>query len=112
MKVKLTTDLVLAFPDYEEPLIVETNTSSLAVGAVLMQEEEGDKCHPVQFASHTMNNSKRNYSVCERKALAVVFALKKFRVYLLSRFPLQLITNHQALQYTFNMKNVHGRLAQ
>ena len=58
-----------------------------------------------------MNTSEREYSACEREALAVIFALKRFRVYLLSSTPLKLITDHQALSYAFRKKDIHGRLA-
>ena len=58
-----------------------------------------------------MNKSERKYSACEREALAVIFALKKCRVHLLSSIPLKLITDHQALSYSFRKKDIHGRLA-
>ena len=58
-----------------------------------------------------MTAAEKNYSTCEREALAVMFALKKFRVHLLSAEPFTLVTDHQALQYAFKRKNVHGRLA-
>ena len=58
-----------------------------------------------------MNTSERDYSACEHEALAVIFALKTFRVYLLSSTPLKLITDHQALSYAFRKKDIHGRLA-
>ena len=58
-----------------------------------------------------MNKFERKYSACERGALAAIFALKKFRVYLLSSIPLKLVTDHQALSYAFRQNDIHGRLA-
>lgn len=58
-----------------------------------------------------MNAAERNYSACEREALAVIFPLRKFRVHLLSNIPFTLITDHQALRYAFQKNDVHGRLA-
>lgn len=63
------------------------------------------------YASRTMNSAERNYSACEREALAVIFALKKFRMYLLSTEPFKLITDHQALREAFRKEDIHGRLA-
>ena len=77
----------------------------------MAQHKEDRKVHPIQYASRTMTSAERKYSACERGALAVIFALKKFRVYLLSTQRLTLITDHQALQYGFNKKYIHGRLA-
>lgn len=111
LKEKLTSPPLLALPDFDEPFVVETGASSIAVGAVLPQKKEDGKIHPIQYASRTMTSTEKNYSACEREALAVIFALKKFRVYLLSTQKFTLITDHQALQYAFKKKYIHGRLA-
>ena len=55
----------------------------MSVGAVLAQKKEDGRIHPIPYASRTMNTSERKYSACEHEALAVIFSLKKFRVYLL-----------------------------
>ena len=78
--------------------------------AVLSQKKNDLRIHPVQYASRTLNQAERNYSACEREALAVIFALKKFRIYLLSE-TFTLGTNHQALRHAFQKNDVHGRLA-
>ena len=111
VKKKLTSPPVLAFSDFEKSFVVETDASSVDVGAVLAQHKEDGKCHPVQYASRTMNDAEKKYSACEREALAVILALKKFRVYLLSTQKFILVTDHQALQYAFRKKDIHGRLA-
>ena len=111
LRIKLTSPPVLAYSDLEKPFVVETDASSVSVGAVLVQKKEDRKIHPLQYASRTMNTSERNYSACAREALAVIFALKKFRVYLLSSVPFKLVTGHQALSHAFRKKDIHGRLA-
>ena len=111
LKQKLTSPAVLDFPDFNQPFIVETDASCLSLGAVLAQKKEDGKVHPIQYASRTMTDAEKKYSTCEREALAVIFALKKFRVYLLSSIPFTIITDHQALRYTFQKNDVHGRLA-
>lgn len=111
LRCKLTSPPVLAFPDFEVPFIVETDASSVSVGAVLVQRKKKGKIHFIQFASRTMNELERNYSPCEWEALAVNFSLRKIHIYLLSFSPFKLITDYQALSYTFRKKDVHGRLA-
>ena len=111
LKERLCSPPILAYPNYEKQFFVETDASSVAVGAVLAQKDEKGSLHPVQFASRTMSAHERNYSVCEKEALAVIFALKKFRIYLLSNKKFKLLTDHQALKYAFKKKDVHGRLA-
>lgn len=43
--------------------------------------------------------------------MAVVFVLKRFRLYLLSTEPFKLITDDQALREAFRKHDIHGRLA-
>ena len=57
-----------------------------------------------------MNKSERKYSTCEGEGLAFIFAVKEFRVYLLSSTPPKLVTDYQALLYAFREKGIHGVL--
>ena len=110
LKEALTTAPVLAFPDFDLPFIVETDASSRAVGAVLAQKQEG-RIHSIQYASRSLNSAEKNYSACEREAVAVIFALRKFRIFLLSGHRFDLVTDHQALRYALEKKDVHGLIA-
>lgn len=97
---------MLPFPEFDEPFIVETNATKVAVGAVLSQKKTDGKVHPVQFWSRSMNAAEHNYCTCERKALSAVFDLKKLQVHLLSCNLFTLVTDHQALQYAFKSKDI------
>lgn len=57
-----------------------------------------------------MSRAERHYTACKRDALAVIFALRKFRLYLLSTEQFTLMTDQQALQSAFARKDIHGRL--
>lgn len=82
---------------------VETDASSIGLGAVLMQEYP-DGWYPVQFASRTLNRAERNYSQIEREALSVVFACEKFRQYLLGS-PFVINNDHRPLLKFFSGKS-------
>ena len=43
LKEKLTSPPVLAFPNFDVPFIVETDASSVAIGAALAQKKEDEK---------------------------------------------------------------------
>lgn len=58
-----------------------------------------------------MMETERRYHACKREAVAVIFALKKYRVYLLSSFPFTFITDHDSLRYAFSKRDIHGRPA-
>lgn len=94
-KISLTTALVLAFPELKSPLVVETDALATAVGEVLTQKKDG-RVHLIQYASRTLNGAERKYSVGDREALAVIFGLRKFRIYILSALIFYLIAGHQA----------------
>ena len=83
LKAALTSTPVLAYPDFAEPFIVAIDASSRAIGAVLSQKYDNEREHPIHYASRGLNNAERNYSTYERERWAIVFALKKFRHYLL-----------------------------
>lgn len=111
MKIKLTTVLLLAFTDFEKPFVADTDASSSAIEAVLAQKKADGNVHSVQYASRTMNSAEKNYLAFEREALAVMFKLKRLRLYLLSYHPFELRTSHQALQYALQKKDIQGKLA-
>ena len=67
----------------------------MAVAGVLLQQfPEGRK--PIAYASRTLNDQERKYSAYELEALAVLFAVEKFRMYV-EYVELDVETNNQAL---------------
>ena len=63
----------------------------------------------VAYASRTLSPSERNYSVIQRECLAIIFALKQFRHYLLGH-KFSLLTDHAPLQWLSSQK-MEGLLA-
>ena len=61
---------------------VMCDASNYAVGAVLRQRV-GNVPHVIYYASRTLNDAQLNYSTTERELLVVIFALEKFRSYLI-----------------------------
>ena len=111
LKNRLVSPPILAMPNFSLNFVVETDASNVAVGAVLALTQEDGKVHPVQYAILTMYAAERSYSACEGEALAIVFVLRKFCVYLLSDIPFVVDKDHHALSYAFKKKDIHGRLA-
>lgn len=81
LKEKLKIYSVLAYTDFDQPFIVETHLSGKSIFAVLEQEKLDWRIHPIQFLSSKINSSERNYSPCEREAIAVIFPLRNLWVY-------------------------------
>ena len=93
-KKSLGTPQVLATFKGEQ-LIIEADASPTGVGAVLLQVEGGVE-RPVCFASKRLSEAERNYSQTDREGLALVFAVQKFKYYVLGR-RFNLRTDHRPL---------------
>jgi hypothetical protein len=57
------------------------------------------------YASILLNSTKENYSIIDREALAMVYALHKFRHYLLGN-QFVFYVDHMALMYLVNKQQV------
>ena len=84
LKFHLTTAPIVRAPNWQLPFEVMCDASDPAIGAVLGQREDG-KPHVVYYASKTLNEAQRNYTTTEKELLAVVYALDKFRAYLVGQ---------------------------
>lgn len=79
---KLTSAPVLAFADPQKPYILHTDASSTGLGAVLYQEQDGEK-RVVAYASRGLSKSESNYAAHKLEFLALKWAVtEKFTDYL------------------------------
>lgn len=108
LKAALAEEVMLEFPDFEQTFYVTTDASDTAIGAMLSQGELPND-RPLYFYSKTLSDTQKRYSAIQKELLAVVEAIKAFRVYLYGRFFI-LITDHKPLCYLFNMKDCGSRL--
>ena len=81
LKQKLCEAPILAQPDFDKSFRLYTDASREAMDAVLVQREEGEE-RVIEYASKQFNPAQKNYSVIEREALAVIWAIIKFRPYI------------------------------
>ncbi|GBM01009.1 Retrovirus-related Pol polyprotein from transposon 297 [Araneus ventricosus] len=89
-------------PNYETEL--HTDASLEGYGAILMQKSPDDKnFHPTYYMSKKTTDAEKKYSSYELEALAVIEAVKKFRVYLLG-IPFKIVTDCSALEKTMQKK--------
>nr|GFA09137.1 reverse transcriptase domain-containing protein [Tanacetum cinerariifolium] len=82
LKEKLTEAPILIAPNWDQPFELMCDASDYAVGVVLGQRVE-KHFRLIHYASKTMNQAKANYTTIEKEMLAVVYAFKKFRSYLI-----------------------------
>ncbi len=95
LKDLLVTAPVLAYPRFgpDAEFTLETDASGVGLGAVLSQKQEDDQLHPIAYASLALDPNERNYAITELETLAVVWAARKFRPYLLGHHT-TVLTDH------------------
>ncbi|KAM1839775.1 hypothetical protein ACFX14_014565 [Malus domestica] len=84
------------------------DASDYALRAVLGQRKDKQP-HIIYYASRTLNDAQLNYSTTQKELLAVVFALDKFRSYLLGTKVIIYI-DHAAFKYLLTKKEAKPRL--
>nr|GEY08877.1 reverse transcriptase domain-containing protein [Tanacetum cinerariifolium] len=107
-KKKLTEAPILIAPNWDLPFELMCDASDFAIGAVLGQHHE-KHFRPIHYASKMMIDVESNYTTMEKEMLAVVYAFKKFRSYLIMNKSIAR-TDHSALKYLFAKKDAKERL--
>jgi hypothetical protein len=107
LKEKMVTVPILVFPNLEKTFHVHVDASAVALGSILVQPRVGDLDHLIAFAGRKLSESKKNYNTTEREGLAMVYALQKFRHYLLGKH-FKMFTDHSALKYLVNKLVLEG----
>uniref|UniRef100_A0A5S6Q567 RNA-directed DNA polymerase n=1 Tax=Trichuris muris TaxID=70415 RepID=A0A5S6Q567_TRIMR len=98
LKEALSCEPILALPDFTMQFDLFTDASQHGLGAVLEQRNR-----VIAYASRVLRPAERNYSVTEKECLAIIFAVKQFRHYLLgSTFTIH--TDHRPLQWLQEQK--------
>ena len=111
IKTMIADAVALSIPDMKRSFVLVTDCSNIAAGAMLAQEAEtgGNQLFPCAFYHHALSKTESAYSATEKELLAIMLAVKKFRIYLGKKF--KLITDHQALRWlkSLNPENDTGR---
>ena len=84
------------------------DASNCAVGAVLGQRKD-NKHVVIYYASKTLVDAQLNYTTTEKELLSIVFALEKFRSYLLGSKVI-VFSDHSVLKYFLKKKEAKPRL--
>ena len=109
LKTKITNPPILIRPFFKRDFKLYTDASSFGLGAILAQDRE-DGEHVIAYASRGTRNAEPNYGATKLECLAVVWAVRKFRHYLIGK-KFTLITDHSALKWLWNQPDPHGLFA-
>jgi hypothetical protein len=83
IKKALSEAPMLISPDYSKDFLIFSFTSIDTVVVVLLQKNDAGMEQPISFFSRALRDVEIRYDIMEKKAYALVKALKSFRVYVL-----------------------------
>jgi ribonuclease HI len=90
---------------------LHTDASALGCGAILLQRDSEDRLfHPIYYASGKTTSTEAKYDSYRLEVLAVVKALKKFRVYLIG-ISFTIITDCKAFMQTMKKRDICPQIA-
>ena len=111
LKVACLQAPILAFPDFNKPFLLETDTSRRGLGAVLSQKQADGRDHLIAYASHVMNETEQRYHSNKQEFLALKWAVtEQFHEYLSpygkNRKEFVVHTDNNPLTYIFSSANL------
>jgi len=109
LKQVLCSAPVLSFPNSQDMFILDTDASGRALGAALLQLQDGQE-KVIACASCALTKEQTRYCTTRQELLAIIKFTRQFRHYLLGRRFL-LRSDHSSLAWLLNFKEPQGQLA-
>ncbi|KAF8749324.1 hypothetical protein RHS01_10132 [Rhizoctonia solani] len=103
-------------PSRNLPYFLETDASGVAMGAILSQQGEDNRLHPIAYMSKSFSGAEANYDTHNKELLAIIKALEEWRIFLeATDKAIQVFTDHRNLEYwmqarTFNQRHARWRI--
>lgn len=94
----------LGFFNRKDSTKLIADASPNGLGAVLLQEDSSGHTRVIAYASKALSDLEKKYFQTEREALALVWAVDKFKLYLQGK-RFTLLTDCKALKFLFNPKS-------
>ena len=108
LKTMLVSPPIMRSPNWNLPFEIMCDASDYAIGVVLGQRED-KKAFVIYYANKTLDSTQASYATTEKEFLAVVFALEKFRSYIVGS-PVTIFIDHVALKYLLSKQDTKPRL--
>ncbi|GFS51926.1 retrovirus-related Pol polyprotein from transposon 17.6 [Trichonephila clavipes] len=109
LKKILSEGPILHLYKYRRKTELHTDAYKQGYGAILLQEAGDGKLHPVYYMSKKTNTAEEKYDSYELEVLAIINALKKFRIYLLGQH-FKIVYDCSAFQKTMQKKELITRI--
>ena len=109
LKDALTNPPVLGLPNSYDPLILDTDASDMAIGAELIQVQNG-KERVIAYSSFALTPEQKRYCTTRKELLSIVRFTRHFRHYLLGTI-FTVRTDHSSLTWLLKFKDPQGQIA-
>ena len=82
---------------------VITDASPVGLGAILVQEQNGEE-RVICYASRSLTDEEKRYSQTEKEALGIVWACERLHMYLYGT-DFEILTDHKPLQFIYSKRS-------
>ena len=106
----LTSETTLTHYDLGLPVELSVDASPCGLGAVIMHVYPNGTHCPIAYALRTLNEHEKRYGQIDKEALAIMYGLKQFHLYLCGRH-FTILTDLKPLERIFGPKTVIPSLA-
>ena len=109
LKEALISKPILSIYSSSAETELHCDASSHGFGSVLLQKQKDGKLHPISYFSRRTTKAEANYHSFELEALAIVYSLERFRIYL-QGIPFKILTDCNSLKLTLERKEINPRI--
>ena len=109
LKKALASPPILAFPNFDRPFILATDSSDHSMGYVLSQCDKNGLEHPIAYGGRTLHGHELKWHITDKEGLALVEAVNHFRPYLANN-SFTVYTDNVSVKWLKHIKNCQGRL--
>ncbi|MCO5588774.1 hypothetical protein L7F22_042733 [Adiantum nelumboides] len=111
IKMVLSELPTLMPPCWDFPFFVNPSVGAESIGAILLQHDpQSSRMRPVYFTSRVTTNIEKGYSEAELMMLSLIFAVRKFRSYLLTK-PFVILTFENLLPWVSSQMTMSPRIS-
>jgi hypothetical protein len=103
---------VLEHYSLEYEAMLEIDASDSIVLGILSQKQRDDLWRLIAYFSKTINLAECNYLIYDKELLAIIRVFEEYRAELKGLAnPIQVYSNHKALEYFMTIKNLSAKQA-
>ena len=110
LKKRFTKELMLVVLDLDKKIRIKVDILDYTTKGVLSMECENRQWRPIAYLLKSLNKTKRNYKIHNKKILVVIRRLKNSKHLLKNtKFKFEVQTNYKNLEYFMKVQKLHRR---